>query len=214
MNNFGVNVDYVFCIAGRQFSSTFVENITETVAYLTDNKIPTAFVYAYSPIVVKTRTVLIEKIFNNNFKPKRVIFIDDDITWSLDDLKLALNPEKDIVGAFYKTLDGDRLAAFRRDQSRAVMREDILGKDGLIEVDSIGFGFVSINFEIFEKMQQPWFDTYYHELNTKELSLIGEDVYFCHKARDLGYATYGDTRFNVGHEKLTTLRINSGRVDY
>ena len=73
---------------------------------------------------------------------------------------------------------------------------------GIEEVISVGFGCCLIRADVFDAMPRPWFDTYWytHE-KTGKLELIGEDVYFCHKARHAGVKIYidHDLSQNVTH---------------
>ncbi len=54
---------------------------------------------------------------------------------------------------------------------------------GVVEVGSMGFGCVLMEREVFETIPRPWFDTVWFENSKGELQMMGEDVYFCRKAR-------------------------------
>ena len=56
--------------------------------------------------------------------------------------------------------------------------------------DAVGFGVVLLRTDILRKMPKPWFFS-----NTA----IGEDIYFCYLAKQIGARIVADTRIKVGH---------------
>jgi hypothetical protein len=67
-------------------------------------------------------------------------------------------------------------------------------KEGIEVVDGIGCGIMLIKTSIFEKMEKPYF--YFEQL--KKNKLLGEDIYFCIKARDSGIDTWVDHDLSKG----------------
>jgi GT2 family glycosyltransferase len=65
---------------------------------------------------------------------------------------------------------------------------------GLQEVGSIGTGIMLIKRRVFEGMSEPWFDMPWQTTR----GYMGEDVFFCRKARELGFKVYID--HDVSHE--------------
>lgn len=64
-------------------------------------------------------------------------------------------------------------------------------KNKLIECDAVGFGAVMIKVELLKKMKEPYFFS---------TTGAGEDVYFCHKAKEEANAgVFMDTRIKLGH---------------
>jgi hypothetical protein len=63
--------------------------------------------------------------------------------------------------------------------------------------DGIGCGVMLISRETLEKIEKPWF---FFEL-LPENKLLGEDIYFCVKAKDAGIDTYIDHDLSqeIGH---------------
>ena len=68
---------------------------------------------------------------------------------------------------------------------------------GLEEVGSIGTGIMLIKREVFEGMSEPWFDMPWQSTR----GYMGEDVFFCKKAQELGYKVYidHDVSKEIGH---------------
>jgi len=63
-------------------------------------------------------------------------------------------------------------------------------KNQLVECDAVGFGSVLIKTSIFEKIQKPWFMV---------MTGAGEDVHFCHQARNAGFRIFMDTSTKLAH---------------
>ena len=63
-------------------------------------------------------------------------------------------------------------------------------KDTLVECDAVGFGAVLIKVDVFRDMPKPWF---------MSTSGAGEDIHFCHQARQHGYKVHMDTSVKLGH---------------
>ena len=80
--------------------------------------------------------------------------------------------------------------------------EEWINSRGLIEVDSVGTGCLLVKADVFKNVKYPWFK--FDEIDGRP---IGEDVYFAHKVRELGYKIFVDTSINVGH--VTTMIINT-----
>jgi hypothetical protein len=79
-------------------------------------------------------------------------------------------------------------------------------KDGLIECRYIGFGAVLIKGRVFEEIPVPWFkqDTQWVKHNGQRMiHEVGEDVWFCDRAREKGYKVYVDVNCHVGHTGAT-----------
>ena len=74
----------------------------------------------------------------------------------------------------------------------------------VVEVDATGAGCLCVRTEVFANMKPPWFE---FTPNPKPgFPLVGEDVSFCHKAKQLGYKIYVDTSIPCTH--LATLEVD------
>jgi hypothetical protein len=69
---------------------------------------------------------------------------------------------------------------------------------GLEEVGSIGTGIMLIKKEVFQNMSEPWFDMPWQ---VGKRGYMGEDVFFCKKAQELGFKVYidHDVSKEIGH---------------
>ncbi len=128
-----------------------------------------------------------------------ILFIDSDMRFPYDTIKILETHNEDIVAANCKMRGKDEWTA-RKDE-KIVGSE---GKKGLEEVDTVGFGIMLIKISVFEKILQPWFSTPYdHDIGKH----VGEDVYFCTMARGAGF------KIKVDHDLSRQVR-HAGLVEF
>jgi glycosyltransferase involved in cell wall biosynthesis len=131
-----------------------------------------------------------------------VLFIDADMRFPKDTLERLLSHDKGIIGvnattrsapvkATAKTLeiDADGTCNWKQISSK--------NKTGIQQADGIGCGVMLISKETLNAIEKPWF---FFEL-LPENKLLGEDIYFCIKAKDVGIDTYIDHDLSqeIGH---------------
>jgi hypothetical protein len=81
--------------------------------------------------------------------------------------------------------------------------------NGLIEIDSSGMGFMLIHRSVFEKMRDThpdfrlfgWFGRQKIEHEGGILGRYGEDIAFCHRAKQCGFKIWGHTGVVIDHIK-------------
>ena len=210
-------VDYIFCIPGEKFSKKFLVSWTNSIIHLMKQKETFTYINHYTPMLTYTRNQMIRCFpgevppekntlpFDGKLEAKKIIFIDDDMVWKVEDLIKILKSDKDIVSGFYKmsSLNKDNkneLAAVKNGDF--LLEESIKNKKELIDLDGVGFGFIAIDFNVFKTLKFPWFETF--DLFDKEINMVinvTEDMFFCKKAIDAGYKIYGDPTVKLGHEK-------------
>ena len=131
-----------------------------------------------------------------------VLFIDADMRFPKDTLERLISHNKGIVGvnattrsipvkatAKHLLIESDGTCSWKQISSK--------GKTGLEVADGIGCGVMLISREVLERMDEPWF---FFEL-LPENKLLGEDIYFCVKAKDIGFDTFIDHDLSqqIGH---------------
>lgn len=78
-------------------------------------------------------------------------------------------------------------------------------KDGLVEVDATGTGCIMFDMRVFDRIDPPWFR--FEQNPDQEVGgVIGEDIGFCSRLREVGYQIFVDTSVPAGH--LTWMEIN------
>jgi hypothetical protein len=129
-----------------------------------------------------------------------ILFIDSDMTFPQDMIQRLLAHDVDIVAT--------NCARRRMPTGPTAQNYDENGKrqqvytmpesTGLEEVGSVGTGVMLIKREVFQGMSEPWFDMPW-QYETR--GYMGEDVFFCKKAQELGFKVYidHDVSKEIGH---------------
>jgi len=118
-------------------------------------------------------------------KADYLLWLDSDMRFPKETIGHLILRNKPIVAANYST---------RRMPVKPVAMMDGGGKidrvytgpesEGLQSVDYVGMGVMMTKREVFEKLDAPWFAIPYSTVGNH---YIGEDVFFCRKAREAGY---------------------------
>lgn len=114
-----------------------------------------------------------------------LLFLDDDMAFPMTTLYDLLAADKDIVAANCVTKSIPPLPTARDIHNNRVNIADEL--TGLQEVASVGAAVMLIKADVFKKLPAPWFEFVY-----QPTGYIGEDVFFCRKAREHGFKVYID----------------------
>ena len=125
-------------------------------------------------------------------------FMDDDHVFDGDLVLRLLERDVDIIQPLVST----RKAPFQpyayewdaTENSYVSMDWPQLQPDGIQQVDAVGCGGMLVRRRVFEAMSDPWF-----EEGKTSAEHIGEDLYFCTKARELGFGIYVDLDNKMGH---------------
>jgi hypothetical protein len=121
-----------------------------------------------------------------------ILFIDADMRFPKNSLTRLLSNKKAIVGVNATT----RSEPVKPTAKTLEVKEDHViwhpvfskGKTGIEIVDGIGCGVMLIDACVLKDLEKPWF--YFEKLPGDKI--LGEDIYFCIKASDIGYKTYVD----------------------
>lgn len=134
--------------------------------------------------------------------PDYYFWVDEDNIIPPDAFERLYAHNKDIVGGLYARKTNYDWCMKETEEYRGWEdRRDSL-KDGLVECRYIGFGAMLIKGEVFEKLDFPWFKqdtTWVKHDGERKIHEVGEDVYFCDRAREAGYKVWCDTKVEVGH---------------
>lgn len=118
-----------------------------------------------------------------------LVFIDDDMGWSVDGFMRMLTKDVDVVGAICpRRKDGEWNVNLLRDAIGSRIEFD-----GLFECAYVGTGIMRIRRPALESMSH-WFDVTW-EGNRK----VGEDVWFCREWRRLGGRVWAEPDITVTH---------------
>jgi hypothetical protein len=118
-------------------------------------------------------------------KADYLLWLDSDMRFPKETIGHLILRDKPIVAANYAT---------RRMPVKPVAMMDGGGKidrvytgpesQGLEPVDYVGMGVMMVKREVFENIEAPWFAIPYSTIGNH---YIGEDVFFCRKAKEAGY---------------------------
>lgn len=108
-----------------------------------------------------------------------LLWIDSDMRFPKNSLQRLLAHGEPIVGTNYST----RRPPY---SPTSETRDGYLYSDveGLVEVSHCGFGLILTDVEVFKKIVEPYFALGF---NPTDKRYVGEDFFFCKKARDAGY---------------------------
>jgi hypothetical protein len=119
------------------------------------------------------------------------VWFDSDMRFPKDTIERLLAHAKPIVAANYpsRKMPAIEPTTFLDDssQTRVYTEKD---STGLQAVGAVGFGCIAVHRSVFEAMPTPWFHIPWNEEDQKYE--CGEDIYFCRKARSLGFEVLVD----------------------
>lgn len=132
-----------------------------------------------------------------------LLMLDTDQVYPHNTLTKLLSHEVDVAGV----LVHKRWAPFNPVMLRGtlgkytVVDESEMYSGDLVEVDATGTGCLLFDMRVFDKVKYPWF-----KFDVVGGRPVGEDIYFCSKARHSGVRIFVDTSIEVGH--LTVMEVN------
>lgn len=134
--------------------------------------------------------------------PAHILFIDADVIPRSNTLKKLLDNDKDIIAGVCPIMQRDELF-WNVTKTKPEKFFDAMKTlpDNPFKAESYGFGIVLVRFEVFEKLQWPyWEDHYKPGVRTR-----GEDVDFCDKAKAAGFDLWVDPKVKCDHFRVTPL---------
>lgn len=182
----------------------------ETFKSIYDLEIPpgyvTHFQYFYGYQVDQIRNLIAEWAKHYDY----LFSVDSDIVLPKDSLSKLLNADKDIVSGVYiqrkieQSIPEIYLANNVGGVSNVSIDKLYEGSQPIIEIDACGFGCVLVKNEVFLKMDYPHF---YYKSALDHKNTISEDVFFCRKAKQLGFRVWVDTSIKCEHIGEYTFKV-------
>ena len=127
-----------------------------------------------------------------------LFFVDSDMCFDAAILERLISRDKDIIGTVYnfRKLPIEPIIRVTDDDGKLVpMKKEDIPKD-LFKVAVAGIGCMLIKLDVFKKIKRPWF--FYEKFDDKNEGM-GEDTWFCKKAREAGYDIFVDPTVIIGH---------------
>jgi cellulose synthase/poly-beta-1,6-N-acetylglucosamine synthase-like glycosyltransferase/glycosyltransferase involved in cell wall biosynthesis len=184
---------------------------SETFKSIYDLDIPEGyevdFQFFYGYQIDQIRNLIAEWAKNYDY----LFSVDSDIVLPSDSLRKMIEADKDIVTGLYiqRIPNTHTLEVYMVNPVGGLSNipyELLFQHDGLVEVAGCGFGCCLVKGEVFRRMEYPHF---YYQSALDHKNTVSEDVYFCKKARDLGFAVWADTTIVCDHKGSTFYKVNS-----
>ena len=140
-------------------------------------------------LLVGSRTELVRQAID--WGADWILWLDSDMQVSPDALIRLLMRNEPVVGCNYVRRQVPTLPVTTdlTDRLYCTNPEDT----GLVEIKHTGFGCLLTSIKVFEDMEMPWFDTQWVvSKETGKILIMGEDVWFFNKVRELGYKVWLD----------------------
>ncbi|KKN42607.1 hypothetical protein LCGC14_0711570 [marine sediment metagenome] len=160
--------------------------VAKTTEYFKNN-IDIAFVYAVGSYIHENRKII--AMCAQKEKASHLLYVDTDMTFSSDGLIRLLERNKPIVGTIYNRRQLPLSPIINCNPAK-------MKKDEIFECEGLGFGFMLIERQVFDKIDQPWF---FYEDGGEGKKMLGEDMWFCRQALLKGIKVWCDPTLKLNH---------------
>lgn len=200
----------------------YVRSLVETVSYFSHKGLTVKYLNKYSSFIPTARELTASdtwthdyttnQLGNGQFTYDKILWIDSDIEWTVEDAEKLLSSEKEIISGLY-VLDTVGTVAVQVPNDRGVPtrvnKVEFLLHDEPVEVGGVGFGFVCMKSGVFEKIERPWFliGRVQWSLESEMRVNVGEDYSWCGRAQQAGFRIFVDPTVKVRHHKETVYEV-------
>lgn len=183
---------------------------TETFKSVFDLQVPQGFVTEFK-FLKGEQIDQIRNLISEWAKRYDYLFsVDSDIVLPNDTLTKMLAADKDIISGLYiQRIPGTHtLEVYEDNDFGGVVNipYEYIKDEGITEIAGCGMGCCLVRGEIFRNMEYPHF---YYKSALDHRNTVSEDIYFCLKARELGYKIWADTSIKCEHIGSTKFVINN-----
>lgn len=212
------HVNLIIATPGHSLLNSYVKSLLNAVHVLASKGISYAYTNNYASHVGDAREVTLSGTMLNqldNSQPlsgevtyDKILWIDSDIAFTPDDVLKLYESDKEIISGAYLFGDGS-VAAYKTFGKNGYTHKDVIDMKETTEIEGCGFGFLMVKQGIFEQLSRPWFQQVMGSVEldgkTIEFPIMGEDLSWCKRVRDLGYKIYLDPSVKVTHHKQVRL---------
>jgi len=213
--------DVVIATPGRVFHPKYIKSLTETIAWLEEQRMSWKWVNQSSSFVPSARELTaLNKDVNDwdatefgcgEFDYGRIVWIDSDIEWSAEAFDMLIGHDLDIVSGMVPASADGRITATNFDvegHPGVVTAMELMLESEPLRVDGVGFGFLCVRKGVFEKMSRPWFKIRETRIAGAGYAVnLGEDYSWCEGATAVGFEIWLDPLVKVDHWKDMSLHI-------
>ncbi len=216
----GKHVNLIIATPGHSMMASYVKSLLSTLAFLGEKGISTTYATGYTSHVADAREVTISGTFSNSLTEQRplegsftydkILWIDSDIAWEPEDVLKLYESDKDVISGGYLLGSGE-VMAYEKLFGPPFNHTQVMNMVEPIEIEAAGFGFLCVKQGVFEKLSRPWFQSTlgtYTDPETQEditFPIMGEDISWCKRVRELGFNIWFDPRVRVTHHKTMKL---------
>lgn len=177
-----------------------------------------------SSILASSRQLMVRELLEDSPDITHFLFLDDDMEIPPETVSLMLLRDVDIVASNVARKCIPTIPNSTRGGELVYTTEE---STGLEEVDMVGTAVMMIKADVFKKLRLPWFATPYYDVMTARVwekhkddlpealvdalenvyftgggeernGFVGEDIFFCNKAKAAGYKIYIDHDLSKG----------------
>ncbi len=171
-----------------------LKSLDRLVSYSIQNGVDVKIAKTYGSIIAMNRNSLATMAVDGNFD--YALLIDSDMVFDEDALIRLLKHDRDIISGLCvcKTPPYNPVAKQLNKDGGYTVREGLDEGRFYSDLDMVGTAFMLIKVDVFRKLKRPYFAS----PEFKD-SIMGEDVYFCRKAKKAGFDICIDTSLDIGH---------------
>jgi glycosyltransferase involved in cell wall biosynthesis len=136
-----------------------------------------------------------------------LLSVDSDIVLPRDALIKMLSSDKDIItGLYIQRIPNKHTLEIYKDNETGGVSNVNIGDvpNHIFEISGCGMGCCLIKGEIFRTMEYPHF---FYKSAIEHKNTVSEDIYFCKKAKYLGYTIWADPSIKCDHIGNTTYKV-------
>lgn len=172
-----------------------------------DYEVDFQFFYGYE--IGGVRNCATAWALNNGFD--FLFFVDSDIVLPKNTLTNLLSADKDIISGVYIQRKSDmqvpEIYMWTEGNGSTNIPLPLLLNNGIVEVVGVGMGCCLINVNVLKEWPQPHF-VYTCNKFPGDKGGMSEDVFFCRKARELGFKVWCDTSLKCDHKGSTFFDVD------
>lgn len=212
-----VHYNIVIATPGYSMKAEYVQSLVRTTCWMNSMGLRYTYLNKYSSFVPSARELTATNTYSHDWQTRaigsgeftydKIIWIDSDIEWTVDDMSRLWESDLDIVSGLYQTgPDGTVAVNFPDGDGRPtkVNKVEFLLHDEPVKVGGVGFGFVAMKQGVFETMDRPWF--LINRIKWDDVDFytnVGEDYSWCASAQRAGFDIWVDPLVKVKHHKET-----------
>jgi len=211
-------VNIVICTPGFNLTAEYVKSLLVAGAELNNRGISWSFANGYSSHVGDAREITLNGDKENSFTEQRpfkgqmdydkLMWIDSDIAFTAKDILKLYESDKDVIAGAYLLANGE-VVAYPETLQGGFTYDSVKEMTEPLKVQGAGFGFICVKKGVFEGLTRPWFQSAIMTTKVEDKdytwTMMGEDLSWCERVRQLGYDIWFDPTVRVTHHKTMKL---------